>query len=250
MELTRPTTTNNTGKKTKTRSFLPLSPIIYSYRNICLKLLNFFKPMLVTRWHITMEWCFQRKIEMMIKMITGQTLLSSGKELGGSTTATTQISMVNTSRKMQDLGQELVGTSLKTTRDLLKILRWKFCQPFSSLLSFVKNLFNCMLVLKIVLCRQLHCLANNCTHVLYHWNVLLGEIYNKSPKNSDFNDTTCVWSWTIFKIQRIYLLKIVHDSKNFTKWYSIVDLTCDMCLRQIRGTRALYIWKQFYMFYM
>ena len=59
----------------------------------------------------------------MIKMITGQTLLSSKKELGGSTTATTQISMVNTSRKMQDLGQELVGTSLKTTRDLLKILR-------------------------------------------------------------------------------------------------------------------------------
>ena len=30
-------------QKTKTRSFLPLSPIIYSYRKICLKLLNFFQ---------------------------------------------------------------------------------------------------------------------------------------------------------------------------------------------------------------
>ena len=43
VKITRPTTTNDTGKKTKTRSFLPLSPIIYSYRNICLQLLNFFQ---------------------------------------------------------------------------------------------------------------------------------------------------------------------------------------------------------------
>ena len=51
------------------------------------------------------------------------TVLSSGKEHGGSTTASTQISMVNTSRKMQDLGQGLFGTILKMTRDLLRILR-------------------------------------------------------------------------------------------------------------------------------
>ena len=58
----------------------------------------------------------------MINIMVG-TVLSSGKELGGSTGATTQISMVNTSRKMQDLGQGLIGTILKVTRDLLKTLR-------------------------------------------------------------------------------------------------------------------------------
>ena len=43
VELTRPTTTNHTGKKTKTRSFRLLSPIIYCYRNICLQLQIFFQ---------------------------------------------------------------------------------------------------------------------------------------------------------------------------------------------------------------
>ena len=58
--------------------------------------------MLVTLWNITMGLCLQQRVETMIK-VAGQTVLSRGKEHGRTTTASTQISMANTSKQMQHL---------------------------------------------------------------------------------------------------------------------------------------------------